>query len=80
MEYCISVKLIESIGHVFDECTKRFVGVLLGGTRLQAETKRVYALGKAVLDAYPILPHIDRLREEPRAKLIRDAGKKHGGN
>jgi hypothetical protein len=58
------------------------VRVLLGGTRLQAETKRVSrdTLGKAVLDACPILPYIDRLREEPRAKLIRDAGEKHGGN
>ena len=63
-----------------DECTKRVVGVLLGGTRLQAETKRVYALGKAILDAYPILPYIDRLGEEPRAKLICDACEKHGGN
>ena len=38
---------------------KGLLGSCWGGTRHKTETKRVYALGKAVLYTYPILPYID---------------------
>jgi hypothetical protein len=59
LEQRIAIKLIEIVGHVCDEGTERIIGVLLGGCRFKTETKRGYALGKAVLDTYTILPYIN---------------------